>query len=150
MSRPIHRMEKISDSRPAFAALYDRSRDAEAAYRGLAGAMDGDLRETVVTMAALHSARAEKMREIAGRAVNFDDDKRLDGTIAGWVGVQAAAAEATLTGALPASLKLLEDRVVSAIDKAIIEDHTDPTRGILEDMKLELLAQHETLGFSAG
>ncbi|MEL6549980.1 MAG: hypothetical protein AAFQ54_07010 [Pseudomonadota bacterium] len=148
MSRPIHRTDKISDSRPAFAALYDRSRDAEAAYRGLAGAMEGSLKAKVETMASFHSARAEKMREIAGRVVNFDDDKRLDGTIAGWVGVQAAAAEAALTGKLPASLKLLEDRVSSAIDKAIIEDHTDPTRGMLEEMKLELLARHEELGFT--
>ncbi|MEO0665018.1 MAG: hypothetical protein AAFY97_04710, partial [Pseudomonadota bacterium] len=138
MTRPIHRKDKISDSRPAFAALYNRSRDAEAAYRGLAEAMEGPLAETVSDMGHFHSARAERMRELAGRAVNFDDDKRLDGTIVGWVGVQAAAAEAAVAGALPASLKLLEDRVSHALDRAILEDYTDPTRGLLEDIKLEL------------
>ncbi|MEM1374929.1 MAG: hypothetical protein AAGF78_11170 [Pseudomonadota bacterium] len=131
--------DNVTDIRPALDALLARMREAAAACAEIGPDEGQSVRRAAEDLAVLHAEHAEEIERLMG-------DPSPAGSQMPRPFARVSAADVLEGGALPARLAVLEDRVLRALDRAMLLDHAEPAAVALVQMKADLVALHDRIG----
>ena len=145
MTKHFEQPENVTAFHPALIALRARLADAELACFVLSGILRGPSQDAAEFLAVLHRQHGTQLEQAAGpRGIpkeSVSENEKVDEMTKMTTG--AAALEG---GILPAALAVLEDRVVSSLDRAIALNHPEPIHSMLVEMRADLADLHTEIG----
>ena len=143
MNHPFFKLDNVTDFHPALITLRARLREAYEACTGMVDKLDGASSEAAEALAELHGHHGAQLDAVAGP--QGLPAERAFPAVEG-VAKRSAGADVLQGGILPGSLAVREDRVVSALVRALSLNHTPPMQRLLIEMKADLTALHDEIG----